>query len=64
MANTFNYWEKELQGIMTTGLGDAVQVKFSTYMTKTKWLSLRPEEFEAVEALLIELYAKRLEEES
>ena len=54
-----NYFEAELSNIKTTGDSDAVKVKFSSYFSETKWLSLTPAEFEAVEALLIDLYSKR-----
>lgn len=55
----FNYWEAELSGIKTAGEEDAVKLKLQTSCSSTKWLSLRPSEFEAVEALLVELYAAR-----
>lgn len=58
--DAFNYWEKELQGIMTAGPDDRVKLQLRTAHTATKWLSLTPEDFEAVEALLIERYAARL----
>ena len=54
-----NYFEQQLAGLMTVGKDDAVMVKFHTFHTDTKWMSLRPSEFEAVEALLVELYASR-----
>lgn len=55
----YNYFEAELQGIKTTGEYDAVKVKFQTMYSATKWLTLTPSDFEAVEALLIERYALR-----
>ena len=57
-----NYWEAELSGIKTSGEDDAVKVKLMSKYTDTKWLTLRPSEFEAVEALLVELYAAREQE--
>lgn len=60
---TFNYWEAELSDIKTAGSEDAVKLKLRTSCSETKWLTLRPEEFEAVEALLVELYAQREQEE-
>lgn len=54
-----NYWEAELSDIKTAGSEDAVKLKLRTSCSETKWLTLRPSEFEAVEALLVELYAAR-----
>lgn len=58
---TFNYWEAELGGIKTAGSEDAVKLKIRTSCSETKWLTLTPEEFDAVEALLVERYALRQE---
>jgi hypothetical protein len=60
MTEQFNYWEAELGDIKTAGADDKVRVKFHTSCSDTKWLNLEPDEFEAVEELLVHLYAKRL----
>jgi hypothetical protein len=60
-AQPFNYWEAELSGIKTTGEDDPVKLKLRTSCSETKWLSLSPADFEAVEALLVERYAARVD---
>lgn len=63
-AQPLNYWEAELSDIKTAGEDDAVKLKLRSSCSETKWLTLRPSEFEAVEALLVELYAAREQAEA
>jgi len=55
----FNYFEKELLDVT----GGAIRLKIEGSGGGTKWLSLDEEEFDAVEALLVKLYQKRLDDE-
>ena len=54
MGEAFNYFRAELRKIMTVP-GEKVRVKFHTENTETHWLSLTPEMFNKIEALMIEM---------
>lgn len=49
------YWERELGGIKTTGEYDVVRVQFTTRYTNTKTLRLTPEQFERIEAFMLDI---------